>query len=207
MTTLLTNSGIDVRPGELDPSTVRIDDIAHALSLRCRLLGHTRIHYSVAQHSLLVARILEDMGAPRGAILCGLMHDAHEAYVGSVPASIKTVLGAAWADVEQQAEAAVLVATGLTHTMMDWRDLIRHVDRIALATERRDLMRFDADSNRAWLLLAGIEPHPQPATDGGWSPRWWEDQFLEQFDRLGGVQIHPVHAAIFRPTRKGVTAL
>ncbi len=207
MTALLTNSGIDVCPGELDPSTVRIDDIAHALSLRCRLLGHTRIHYSVAQHSLLVTRILEGMGAPRDAILCGLMHDAHEAYVGNVPTSIKTLLGAAWADVERQAEAAVLVATGLTHAMMDWRDLIRHVDRIALATERRDLMRFDADSNRSWPALAGVEPYPHPATEGGWSPRWWEELFLDRFKKLGGVQIHPVHAAMFRPTRSGVTVL
>ncbi|WP_079415642.1 hypothetical protein [Thiomonas intermedia] len=161
MTTLLTNSGIDVRPGQVDPAAVHIEDIAHALSLRCRFLGHTRIHYSVAQHCLLVARILDGMDAPRDAILCGLMHDAHEAYVGNVPTSIKILLGTAWSDVELQAEAAVLTATGLTHSMMDWRDLIRHVDRIALATERRDLMRFDAGSNRPWVL-AGIEPHPTP---------------------------------------------
>ena len=207
MTTLLTNSGIDVRPGQVDPAAVRIEDIAHALSLRCRFLGHTRIHYSVAQHCLLVAGILDGMDAPRDAILCGLMHNAHEAYVGNVPTSIKALLGTAWSDIELQAEAAVLTATGLTHSMMDWRDLIRHVDRIALATERRDLMRFDAGSNRPWPVLAGIEPHPHPATEGGWSPHWWEDQFLERFERLGGVQIHPVHAAMFRPTRTGVTAL
>jgi hypothetical protein len=207
MTMLLTASGVEVHPGVLDPAAVHIGDIAHALSLICRFGGHSAVHYSVAQHSLLVVRILDGLGAPREARLCGLMHDAHEAYVGDVPTPIKALLGAAWAEVEHQAEVAVLAAFGLERAMTDWRELIRHADLIALATERRDLMRFDEERNHPWPMLTGVEPHPLPATEGGWTPEWWAELFLDQFRRLGGVQIHPVHAAIYTPTRSGVSIL
>jgi len=204
---MLTSSGVDYQPARMNPSDVRIEDVAHALSLICRFNGHCQVHYSVAQHSLLVTRILDGLGAPREAMLCGLMHDAHEAYVGDVPTPIKALLGAAWAEVEHQAEVAVLAAFGLERAMTDWRELIRHADRIALATERRDLMRFDVECNRPWPMLTGVEPHPLPATEGGWTPEWWAELFLDQFRRLGGVQIHPVHAAIYTPTRSGVSIL
>jgi len=204
---MLTSSGVDYQPARMNPSDVRIEDVAHALSLICRFNGHCQVHYSVAQHSLLVTRILDGLGAPREAMLCGLMHDAHEAYVGDVPTPIKALLGAAWAEVEHQAEVAVLAAFGLERAMTDWRELIRHADRIALATERRDLMRFDVECNRLWPMLTGVEPHPLPATEGGWTPEWWAELFLDQFRRLGGVQIHPVHAAIYTPTRSGVSIL
>ena len=77
---MLTFSGRDYLPTQMVPADVRIEDVAHALSLICRFGGHTEVHYSVAQHSLLVARILEERGAPVEAQLAGLLHDAHEAY-------------------------------------------------------------------------------------------------------------------------------
>ncbi|MEL5850000.1 MAG: hypothetical protein U7M05_11660, partial [Candidatus Igneacidithiobacillus chanchocoensis] len=59
---MMTASGRDFLPSKMKPEDVRIEDIAHALSHICRFGGHTRKHYSVAQHSLLVARILEAKG-------------------------------------------------------------------------------------------------------------------------------------------------
>ena len=43
-------------PVDPRPEDVEIEDIAHALSLICRYCGHVREFYSVAQHSVLVAR-------------------------------------------------------------------------------------------------------------------------------------------------------
>lgn len=90
---MLTSSGRDFIPAQLMSADVCITDIVHALSLICRFGGHTSEHYSVAQHSLLVARILAALGASPEVQLAGLMHDAHEAYIGDIPTPIKIALG------------------------------------------------------------------------------------------------------------------
>jgi hypothetical protein len=181
---MMTHSGIDYVPGALRVRDVRIADIAHALSLICRFGGHCVEHYSVAQHSLLVARILEDMGAPAEAQLCGLMHDAHEAYVGDVPTPIKAMLCQAWADLEHQAEDVVLSAFGLREAMNDWCDIVKHADRVALATERRDLLQFDIGVNRPWVILDGVAPNEGHAIPSKAAQHQWAEVFLARFVAL-----------------------
>ncbi|SIQ38049.1 hypothetical protein [Aquipseudomonas alcaligenes] len=71
---------------------VRTSDIVHALSLVCRFTGHCAYHYSVAQHSLLVASILEREGCSPEEQLVGLLHDASEAYVNDLTRPLKLLL-------------------------------------------------------------------------------------------------------------------
>ncbi len=77
-------------PLDPHPEDVHIVDIAHALANICRFGGHAKRFYSVAQHSVLVSRIVEPEDA-----LHGLMHDAAEAYVGDVVRPIKHMPGMA----------------------------------------------------------------------------------------------------------------
>jgi hypothetical protein len=78
----VTGREIDVlNPKEED---IDIEDIAHSLSLICRWGGHTKKHYSVAQHSVLVS-----MACSKESQLEGLLHDATEAYIGDIVRPIK----------------------------------------------------------------------------------------------------------------------
>ncbi len=78
----------------LDPKVedIHIIDIAHSLSQLCRFGGHAERFYSVAEHSINVATLLEQQGANKITVLAGLLHDATEAYLGDVARPIKMKL-------------------------------------------------------------------------------------------------------------------
>lgn len=85
-----TYSGVYFDYLKMDPDTIDINDIAHALSLIPRWLGHTAELYSVAQHCCwchdYYIEIVEDEKLER------LMHDATEAYLGDCPSPLKKLL-------------------------------------------------------------------------------------------------------------------
>lgn len=133
----LTASGRQFFLADPRPEDVCIEDIAHALSNICRFGGHCRIFYSVAQHAVLVSRLV----APKHAYL-GLHHDDAEAYTGDMIRPLKKLLRD-FRHVERAIEIAVGTALGVplfvvTSTAAAWGD-VKRADMIALATERRDI--------------------------------------------------------------------
>jgi hypothetical protein len=83
-----TTTGKLVDPTNLRPEDVEIVDIAHALSNLTRYSGHATRFYSVAEHSLLVAYIANEIAGPVAGLL-GLAHDMHEAYGGYMISPLK----------------------------------------------------------------------------------------------------------------------
>jgi len=69
------------------PDMVRIEDIANSLAFQSRFNGHTGSSYSVAEHSVFVSRY-----CPPQDRLWGLLHDAHEAYVGDIVSPVKALI-------------------------------------------------------------------------------------------------------------------
>ena len=61
-----------------------IEDVAWALSNMPRFTGHTSRFYSVAEHSIMVARL-----CPPRLKLAGLLHDASEAYLCDIASPVK----------------------------------------------------------------------------------------------------------------------
>lgn len=92
MTCILTNSARQFDLLNPRAENVITTDLAHALSLVCRFNGHCAWHYSVAQHSLLVAYIIEKEGGTPEEQLAGLLHDGTEAYISDLTRPLKLLL-------------------------------------------------------------------------------------------------------------------
>lgn len=82
-----TYSGIMMDPMKASCADINVVDIAHALSHLCRFGGHCPRFYSVAEHSVLVAKALLPYGTH--IALAGLFHDATEAYMQDLVSPLK----------------------------------------------------------------------------------------------------------------------
>lgn len=92
MSWILTNGALPFDLLNPRAENVLTTDLAHALSLVCRFNGHCAHHYSVAQHSLLVAHIIEKEGGTPEEQLAGLLHDGTEAYINDLTRPLKLLL-------------------------------------------------------------------------------------------------------------------
>ena len=171
-----TYTGKQLFPLRVDQDHIDILDIAHALSLICRFNGHCREFYSVAEHSVRVCDVL-----PAELRLQGLLHDAAEAYLGDSVCQLKAITkinGCPYKTWEQEIMLAVATTFGVVYP---FDPLVKEADMVLLATEKRDLMREEADR---WIdlpppLAGKIYPSP---------PSIAEDYFLRCFERIQHVQ-------------------
>lgn len=130
--TIQTYTGLEFDVTRPDPALIRIEDIAHALSCMPRFAGHTRWFYSVAQHSVHVSQLV-----PPHLAKAALLHDAAEAYILDMPTPIKLMLPE-----YREMEDAIMYCAATALRFTHWgADEVKHADKVALATEKRDLMR------------------------------------------------------------------
>lgn len=175
--TILLASGRYVDPLELGPDDIGIDDVAHALSHQCRFSGHTRVFYSVAEHSARVTAAAMLAGHPAEVTLWCLLHDAPEAFLVDLPSPLKqdSVVG----DAFKAAEGRVMHAVKLAFGLMPFEPpAVKEFDLRLLATERRDLMPPGGD----WSILRDVEP--LPARILPLSSIHARVEFLQLFDQL-----------------------
>lgn len=182
---LQTYTGGRFWPLDPRPEEVKLEDIAHALSLVCRFAGHTKHFYSVAQHSVLVSRLFPD---DSHMALWGLMHDAPEAYIGDITRPLKQYLMTYESGMHRRIadhEDAIMEAVAATLNLCpypNW-DKIKDADNVLLATEARDLMSpLDPDWHK-WIK----DVPTMPETIEPWSPDMAEVRFIRRYQELKGI--------------------
>lgn len=171
-----TYTGRAVHPMDLRPEDICIEDIAHALSMQCRYNGHSLRFYSVAEHSVLIARHLRERHNDVVA-LEGLLHDATEAYLADVPRPVKPFL-VGYREAEARAALAIADAFGLP---LDMPPAVHDADNRILHDERIQNM---ARSERDWGLT-GVR---LGVTLEFWEPQRAKAEFLALFEELYGEE-------------------
>lgn len=128
---IVTSTGTYVDLLDPIPEDIRIEDIAHGLSLTNRFNGQTSRPYSVALHSIYCATIVSERH-----VFQALMHDAPEAYLGDVVTPLKRVLPEFCA-IEDRLWHVICEAYGVDPVL---HEEVRWADRAAYAKERYLLM-------------------------------------------------------------------
>lgn len=165
---LQTYTGEAFFPLEPDIEKIKIEDIAHALAYQCRYAGHSRYHYSVAQHSIYISAVL-----PKKLALAGLLHDAAETYLTDIPRPLKPFLPdyKKW---ERNLEE--LICQKYRVDIFD--PAIKEMDTRILYNERDAFM---GPPPRDWALSGGAIPD---LVIEQWTPDRAEFTFLQRFYEL-----------------------
>lgn len=150
------------------PEEVFIEDIAHALAMRCRYGGHCKRFYSVAEHSVHLSFFV-----PAEHALWALLHDAPEAYSADVPRPLKRCLPY-WKPMETRIMDAICLRFDLP---FDEPDAVRYAD-LAITSDERAVLMNPCDQD--W----GALPPALGANIVGHDPMAAKVLFLNRFAEL-----------------------
>lgn len=162
----MNNTSIETYSGRrvdlTDVRDVRLDDLVHSLSNVCRYGGHSRVFYSVAEHSIYCHDEAVRRNLPKMVCLAVLLHDAGEAYWQDLTRPHKLVEGmGTYLRFSALAQEAVerWFDPLLPVVAVEWRETIKVIDDAVLKAEVLRLMR---SRGRDWRGLDEIEPVSVP---------------------------------------------
>jgi uncharacterized protein len=173
-----TASGRQFWPLNPRAEDICLEDIAHALSLKCRFTGHTKRLYTVGEHSLHCQRLAYELGCDTTVQAWALMHDAAEAYLPDVARPVKRML-VGFSAIEDRLMRVIAERYGLPWPMPE---IVKEIDNILLSTERRDLM---APPPRPWNSCEKWPPLDALITHHDQSPRMIAHMFWSKAIKLG----------------------
>lgn len=167
-TSILLPSGFVLDLLAPDATGLPIEDIALCLASQPRWGGAARPWYSVAEHSVMVSRLV-----PPHLAYAALMHDCEE-FLGDWPSPVKVMLGR---DYVKERMGPVKDALRRWFGFDDEDPAIKHADLVSMATELRDLLP------PAWIEWGHL-PEADEARIVPVGPERAYGLFLERFGEL-----------------------
>jgi len=140
-----TYSGLKFWPLDPREDEIKIEDIAHALSLMCRGNGHVKHFYSVGQHSIFCAKEAALRGYSKKVQLACLLHDASEAYISDITRPVKSLLPE-YLKMEEVLQSFIEEVLGLTQLTDQEREQVKLIDDTILKYELADLLDTHVDN-------------------------------------------------------------
>lgn len=159
------------------PEIICIEDIAHGLSNICRYVGQCQPFYSVAEHSIRMAWLVdsirnwEDPDEYRNAQLAALLHDSAEAYIGDVSSGLKHLFPRLM-EIEDRILATVLDMYGVK--------MIPEIKDLDVTIRVTEVMNLLPRGHAGWSFEDPESYEPIIP----WSPQIAETSFLGMFKEL-----------------------
>lgn len=155
--TISVYSGKSVNFVEPNVQDISIEDIGKSLSKKCRWNGHCIKFYSVAEHSVYVAKMAKkimeefDIEDPNGAIhKKAFIHDFSEAYISDIHTLLKQMLPA-YQHIEMKTTYNIDMAFSIQLTPhTEW--VVKAADNVMLQQEGNVLLKGEINK----LLLSRI---------------------------------------------------
>ena len=154
---------------------IRIEDIAHSLSLMTRANGHFKHFYSVAQHAISCFYEAKTRGCSKKVQLGCLLHDASESYISDMTRPVKKQLPE-YRTIEEKLQRFIYEKYGLGDLTEEEKRQIKDIDDALLYFEFIELMDF-----------AVLDAPPEKHMKHDFSQRDFanvEQEFLSIFNKL-----------------------
>jgi hypothetical protein len=137
--TIRTRSGQHVNLIDPQPETILIEDISYSLSGQCRFVGHGDLRLSIAEHSVLVMRLLGKGYIQPRLKLLALLHDAAEAYLGDVSSPLKPEIPD-YKRIEEHFSQVIYQKFGFSQREIEeWYPVVKKSDRLSVKYEKENL--------------------------------------------------------------------
>lgn len=172
---ILTYSKIKFFPLEPVKEDIKIEDIAHSLSLMTRANGHCSHFYSVGQHSIHCYNEAKSRGYSERVQLGSLLHDGSESYISDITRPVKRNMPE-YCVVEEKLQSIIYDRFGLGDLSDGEQKQIEAVDDTMLHYEFEALMDCPI-----------FDVPPDKVTDPDFSQRNFdsvEEEFIMIFNRL-----------------------
>ena len=170
-----------------------IRTIAHRLNFQCRFAGDCRRFYSVAEHSVHMAREAKERGASRPIVLATLLHDAPEHCTGDLIPYVKAhpEIKPVITRMEKAEWAGLQVALGIQPHVVQLAKspMVKDYDTAILAAEAATVA-FPQDGWKPYDKLNGLHrafhnritrATLQHENNGEFH---WRDEFIDMFQDL-----------------------
>lgn len=160
----------------LAPRQVSVFEIAHPLSNLCRFNGHCINFYSVAQHCVIATELV----ASSEGKLAVLLHDAAEAFLGDMTATLKRIMPE-YCALEKKVQGLI---NEQFNVRPEWNEVTKTCDLMMLKAEKHLLMPQVEDE---WEVLQNI-PHPNRHVEEmitqKWTPQQARLRFIRKFNEI-----------------------
>lgn len=149
---ILTYSKMKFYPLEPKVDDIKIEDIAHALSLMTRANGHIKHFYSIAQHSINCYKEAKKRNYSRAVQLGCLLHDASESYISDITRPVKRNLPE-YLSIEERLQEMIYEKYRIGDLSSEDREKIKDIDDAILHYEFLDLMGVGIFEDEPYIAM------------------------------------------------------